>query len=643
MPLVFKKEWSFTGNNRYSGIFLSLQAHSDDSIGFDTFTFSNVIEMRPIYCFLIVLLGISASPVSLALAATNQLAGHPSPYLALHADDPVHWQSWQADVFEQARASNKMVLVSVGYFSCHWCHVMQRQSYQHAATAEFLNSNFISVKVDRELEPDLDRRLITFVEQVRGVAGWPLNVFVTPDGYPLTGFTYLPRDDFLRLLKHLDEEWKQNHVALSTSARKFFELELEHADGQIEDRKVTNSELLDEFINQSMQNADELMGGFGNTSKFPNVPQLDALLDSLRHADNPDLDVADFVQLSLSTMAARNLRDHINGGFFRYTTDPDWQTPHFEKMLYDNALLAALFLKADRLWPEQNYVSIALQTLDFTEAQLKHPEGGYMSSLSAVDSESREGAAYLWNDNKLAALLDDTELKHLRQHWQRNPVGDDFLLRPRAATRNTAQSILNRDIRRKLQASGAGIMPVDDKRLASWNAMMLEALTLAADNNTRFADRAKQLYQHMQKLFLVGDSLIRFAGHADLAAATFEDYAYTAHAFLQYGQRFADEEAIGLARHLAEQAGQRFLKQGRWQSTAHPVIPLDRGKWVIEDLVFYSPMTRWLRVALSVPGLDPELRASASGMMLRATAEMIDRPYYHGSFILLRAYPPRRN
>ena len=598
--------------------------------------------MRLIHSLLIALLGISACPGSIVLAASNQLTGHPSPYLELHADDPVHWQSWQADVFEQARASNRMVLVSVGYFSCHWCHVMQRQSYQHAPTAEFLNNNFISVKVDRELEPDLDRRLITFVEQVRGVAGWPLNVFLTPDGYPLTGFTYLPRDDFLGLLKHLDEEWKQNHAALSTSAREFFELELEYADGQLENREVADSELLDDFINQSMQNADELMGGFGNTSKFPNVPQLDALLDSLRHADNPDLDVADFVQLSLSTMASHNLRDHINGGFFRYTTDSDWQIPNFEKMLYDNALLAALFLKADRLWPEQNYATIALQTLDFTEARLKHNEGGYMSSLSAVDGENREGAAYLWNDARLSVLLDATELKHLRQHWQRDTVGNDFLLRPRTATKNAAQSILNRDIRRKLQASSAGIMPVDDKRLASWNAMMLEALTLAADYDDRFTDSAKQLFQQMQELFLVEDSMIRFAGHADLAAAVFEDYAYTAHAFFQYGRRFDSAEATELARHLTEQAGHRFLKQGRWQSTTQSVIPLAPGKWVIEDLVFYSPMTRWLRTALSVPGLDAELRASASGMMQRVTQAMIDRPYYHGSFILLRAYPPEQ-
>jgi len=483
-------------------------------------------------------------------SASNQLAGHPSPYLALHADDPVHWQSWQAGVFAEARAGNRLVLVSVGYFSCHWCHVMQQQSYQDDETAGFLNQNFVSVKVDRELEPDLDQRLITFVEKVRGVAGWPLNVFVTPDGYPLTGFTYLPRDDFLRLLQHIDGEWKQNHLALSASARAFFELELQHSDAQIENQTMSSTALVDAFVAHAMRNADDLQGGFGDTSKFPNVPQLNALIDSMELAQTTDSEIAEFVQLSLDMMASRNLKDHINDGFFRYTTDPDWHTPHFEKMLYDNALLAALYLKANRLWPGKNYATIALQTPDFVEIQLKHPRGGYMSSLSAVDGDNR---------------------------------ADGFLLRPASTAKNAAQSIVNRSIQRKLQARGARSMPVDDKRLASWNAMTLNALTLATDVDARFAGRAKALYQKMRELFIVEDTLIRFAGNADIAAAVFEDYAHTANAFLRYGQRFN----------------------------------------------------------LAVPGLDAKVRSSAIEMLQRVTREMVDRPYYHGSFIMLRANSSR--
>ena len=596
--------------------------------------------MQFIHNLLIAALCLSTCLGSTALAASNQLAGHPSPYLALHADDPVHWQSWQAEVFEQARSSNRLVLVSIGYFSCHWCHVMQRQSYQHAQTAEFLNSNFISVKIDRELEPDLDRRLITFVEQVRGVAGWPLNVFLTPDGYPLTGFTYLPQANFLHLLQQLNREWHQNHLALSASAREFFELGLRHSDGQAENREMPTKALVDAFVSQAMQSADQLKGGFGNTSKFPNVSQLDALLDSLMGTDRADPEVAEFVQLSLLAMASLNLRDHVNDGFFRYTTDPDWLTPHFEKMLYDNALLAALYLKAHRLWPEQKFAALALQTLDFIEAQLKHPQGGYMSSLSAVDRANREGAAYLWSQEQLTALLDAKELDHLQQYWQQHPVSKAFLLRPSAADAKPAHRALNRSIQSKLKAADRRNMPADDKRLASWNAMMLEALTLAADSDPRFAERARVLYQRMRELFVIDDTLIRFAGNADIADAVFEDYAYTAHAFMHYGRRFDDAGAIELARRLTERAHHDFLKQGRWQAKAQPLIPIARGKWVVEDLVFYSPMTLWLRVALSLPKLDPGVRASAIDMLQRVTEEMIDRPYYHGSFISLRASNP---
>jgi uncharacterized protein YyaL (SSP411 family) len=599
-----------------------------------------VAPVRQNHYLLILVLALSACCACAAASASNQLAGHPSPYLALHANDPVHWKTWQAEVFSEARANNRLVLVSVGYFSCHWCHVMQQQSYQDDQTATFLNRNFVSVKVDRELEPDLDQRLITFVEQVRGVAGWPLNVFITPDGYPLTGFTYLPRDDFLRLIQHLDDEWKQNHLELSASARELFELGLQHADGQVENKPILATALVDTFVAHTMRNADDLQGGFGDTSKFPNVPQLNALLDSLALTDTTNPEVADFIQLSLDMMASLNLKDHINGGFFRYTTDPDWHTPHFEKMLYDNALLSSLYLKAHRAWPAKDYATIALQTLDFVELQLKHPQGGYMSSLSAVDRYNREGGAYLWSREQLARRLDATELAQLKQHWVQAPVADGFLLRPASTEKNAAQSILKPSIQRKLQATGARSMPVDDKRLASWNAMMLNALTLATDSDPRFAGRAQALYRDIRKLFIVDDTLVRFAGNADIAAAVFEDYAYTANALFRYGLRFKDPQAIELARRLSERAHRVFLRSGRWQAKAQPLIPIAPGKWVIEDLVFYSPMVLWLEVALTVPELDSTIRSSATTMLQRVTREMLDQPYYHGSLIMLRANSP---
>ncbi|MCP4472278.1 MAG: thioredoxin domain-containing protein, partial [Gammaproteobacteria bacterium] len=525
-----------------------------------------------------------------------------------------------------------------GYFSCHWCHVMQRQSYQHAATAEFLNQHYISVKVDRELDPDLDQRLIDFVEQVRGAAGWPLNVLLTPDGYPLTGFTYLPQADFLRVLQHLNGEWQQSHPALSAAARDFFDSRLRHHEGEaLSAAETSATDLVDAFVSQAMQVADELQGGFGNTSKFPNVPLIDALLDSIERSESPDPDVVAFINLSLQVMATRNLLDHVNGGFFRYATDPDWQTPHFEKMLYDNALLAELYLKAHRFWPNRGYAGIALRTLDFIETSLKHEHGGYMSSLSAVDRDNREGGAYLWTNEQLSVLLEPAELEHLQQKGQLQSQPGEFLIPPLSDPGQPAKPGIEQSILRKLQSRGIDSMPVDDKRLASWNAMMLNALTAAADMDPRFTERAQRLYEHMRDIFFDDGSLIRFAGNVDIADAVLEDYAYTALAFLRYGQRFADDDALDLARLLCERAHDQFLIDGRWQAKAEPLIPIMRGKWIIEDLVFDSPMTLWLQVALTVPDLDSTAYDSARAMLQRATREMQANPYRYGSFIMLRA------
>ena len=570
-------------------------------------------------------------------AAGNQLGGHPSPYLALHARDPVDWRQWQEDVFEDAGSSNRLVYVSVGYFSCHWCHVMQQESYQNEDIAKILNQNYISVKIDRELDPDLDRRLMEFVELIRGSAGWPLNVFLTPGGFPITGFTYLPPDDFARVLQELDAAWQQNHVKLSSTARQFFETQMQDTDNQAYlAPQLPSAELTDAFVSQTMLLADELQGGIGNTSKFPNVPQLDTLLTVIGNNEALDKDVADFVQLTLQMMASRNLHDHVNGGFFRYTTDPDWQTPHFEKMLYDNAQLARLYLRAHRLWPDRGYADVALRTLDFVETNLKHPAGGYMSSLSAVDIDNREGGAYFWTREQLDTLLDDPEMEYLSELWQLETRTSEFLIPPLTGPEVPGNPAKNSQILGKLQSRGSARMPADDKRLAGWNAMMLEALTAAADIDLRYRDRADALFKYMLNDFYLDGMLIRFAGNASAAVAVLEDYAQVAHAFYNFGKRFDDDKALRSATQLIERAHGLFLRDGRWQQKAQSLIPIAPGKWIIPDQVFISPMTLWLEVALETPGLNPEVLGSATEMLQRATRDMLDSPYFYGSFIMLR-------
>ena len=569
--------------------------------------------------------------------AGNDLADHPSPYLALHGDDPVHWQSWHPRVFEEARLHNRLVFVSVGYFSCHWCHVMQRQSYQHEATASFLNGNYLSVKIDRELEPDLDRRLIDFVREVRGVAGWPLNVFLTPEGYPLTGFTYLPQPEFLRVLEQLQQQWQQRHGEMAAMARSFAEARAHNQDFD-QGLEVPAERLLDGFVAQTLQAADELQGGFGNTSKFPQVPQLEALLQSLALAPERADEIAEFLQLTLDSMARYNLFDHVNGGFFRYTTDPDWHTPHYEKMLYDNALLADLYLQAAERWPDRGYERVAVAALDFVESGLRHSEGGYLSSLSAVDRAEREGGAYLWTPAQLETLLGENQTRHLQQTWRLSPVGDAYLLHPPNATDPAAQSETDLEILRQLRDHARREMPADDKRLAGWNALMLTALTRAASSHEQFAEQARNQYRFMRANFYRDGGLLRVAGNADIADAAFEDYALFAHAMQRYGEFFDDASAIRLAESLTVEAHRLFFRDGYWQTHDGAPIAILQGRIAIEDQVLPSPLARWLVTARNLPELDPKVADSAARQLSVATRDMLDSPFYHGSQILLRAH-----
>jgi len=570
--------------------------------------------------------------------ASNQLAGHPSPYLALHAGDPVNWRPWQAEVFKDARQDNRLVFVSVGYFSCHWCHVMQQESYQDEGIAKLLNQSYIAVKVDRELDPDLDRRLIDFVEKTRGSAGWPLNVFLTPDGYPIVGFTYLPSNTFANVIQELDDAWQKDQDQLADAARNFFETQMQNQENQaFVAPQIPSQEMIGAFVSQTMLLADELQGGIGNTSKFPNVPQLDTLLTIIQQNPELDKDVVDFVQLTLHMMASKNLQDHVNSGFFRYTTDPDWYTPHFEKMLYDNAQLAMLYLRAHEFWPDQGHADTAKRTLDFVEDNLKHPDGGYMSSLSAVDVDNKEGGAYFWSREQLSAALEDQELEYLLKLWPVETKNGEFLIKPLTGQGASGESAKNLTILEKLQSRGSKSMPIDDKRLASWNAMMLDALITASEIDSRYAERARTLFRFMRNNFYRADSLIRFAGNAKTADAVLEDYAQVAKSFLNFGKRFDSEEATRIATQLTESAYALFLKDGRWQQKAESLIPIAPGKWIIPDQVFFSPMTLWIEVALEAPGLNPVVRAGANEMLQRATRDMLDSPYLYGSFIMLRA------
>ena len=276
-------------------------------------------------------------------AAAGSLASDPSPYLRMHADDPVAWRPLDAEALAEARKQDRLIFVTVGYFSCYWCHVMQGESFVDPEVARRLNTDYIPTVVDRELSPAIDAALIEFVERTRGTGGWPLNVIMTPDGLPLIGITYLPRERFLELLERVMGLWNEERAQLEQAAAAGAELLARRPvsmDGEFDPQRGLAYRAL--LVDVALRLADTLAGGFGDQGKFPNAPQLLALLDV--ESEEPHQELGEFLRLTLDSMADLGLRDHIGGGFFRYTTDPQWQVPHFEKMLYDNAQLARVFL-----------------------------------------------------------------------------------------------------------------------------------------------------------------------------------------------------------------------------------------------------------------------------------------------------------
>ncbi len=514
-----------------------------------------------------------------ASGAPSPLRDHYSPYLAMHADDAVQWRLWGEEVLAQAEREQKIIFVSSGYFACHWCHVMQRESFQHELIASLLNNSFIPVKLDRELNPELDAHLIDFVEKSRGVAGWPLNVFLTPQGHPLIGSGYLPAEEFLALIKRLQVRWENEGEGLSRMAAEAAAISSQQLPvvPTLSRRNIVtvlSQRLLDELFVE----ADLLEGGIGEGAKFPNVPLLQALM-SLRADDELD----EFIQLTLSQMADNGLRDHIGGGFFRYTVDPGWQQPHFEKMLYDNAQLATLYFDAAQRYKSDKWRRLGVETLDAVLDEFAHPDGGYLSSLSALDDQGVEGGYYLWRREQIEGLLPIAERRLFSRAWRLQ--GSDEWAGELPITAMDAQSLamaLRMSVEEvqqwqtKIRATlweyrARRSLPRDKKRLAAWNGLLLSALARgvegAGEPSARYRQLGEALRQYLSSLW-DGEQLWRLRGAEGegLVVATLEDYAYVAQGLLDWAEALNDTRAKRLSVRLTGEAFYRFFRKGSWQA-----------------------------------------------------------------------------
>ena len=553
----------------------------------------------------------------------NRLSHHPSPYLALHGSDPVAWQEWSDSVLEEAKKHNRLIFISSGYFSCYWCHVMQRESFADPQIADKLNTLVVPVKIDRELYPALDAWLFSFTEQTMGYAGWPLNVFLTPQGHPLLGSSYQSKADFAKLLDKLKRRWSAEQVFLTDMAKQAF---LAVDTTEREQYQPTppppdiDLVLIRRLQEQALDQADELSGGFGEPNKFPMAPQLISLLESLTVEKNPKLE--QFLLFTLDQMAHLGLRDHLAGGFFRYTVDPVWDIPHFEKMLYDNALIAKVYLLAAAVFSRPDYETIAFETLDFVEQQMRHADGGYIASLSAIDDKGVEGGYYLWSEDELKALLSTDELNIIAVAWGVRgapylPDGHHIKQLQTVDELVNATDLSAKQIRRYLasakqklhKARLKRILPKDHKVLAAWNGLMLESLSLAAKKAPRYGERAKDLYRFLTTRMLDQGTLHRFVHQGQAAGqVSLEDYAYVVLGIVALAKFSQQDEVWAMAKTIALAGLSRFHNQQGWQLREKMRIPYQARELILPEGAMPSPSATLLRSLVDLTRqVDPSL------------------------------------
>ena len=430
---------------------------------------------------------------------TNRLAGETSPYLLQHAHNPVDWYPWGDEAFARARSEDRPVLLSVGYAACHWCHVMEHESFEDPATARLMNESFVCVKVDREERPDIDEIYMAVVQAMTGHGGWPMTVFLTPEGKPFFGGTYFPPEDrygmpgFPTVLRNIARAYAEKRADVLRGAGSWTEQVQRLASvPQPQAGAATGHGLVDAAVERMARYFDPIYGGFGGAPKFPH--SMDLSLFMRVYSRTGDLDLLSRVRTSLDRMAAGGIYDQLAGGFHRYAVDERWAVPHFEKMLYDNALLARTYLEAHQLTGEAEYARIGRETLDWMLGEMADPAGGFWSSQDA-DSEGEEGRYYVWDPAQVRQVLGaaDAEL-FCRCHGVTDQgnfeAGKTVLYRAmtaaeyataRGADPVAVAATLARGRSRLLDARRHRVAPAtDDKVLACWNGLAISALAAGA-------------------------------------------------------------------------------------------------------------------------------------------------------------------
>ena len=522
---------------------------------------------------------------------TNHLAGEKSPYLLQHQHNPVDWYPWGEEAFAKARAENKPIFLSVGYSTCHWCHVMERESFEDEKTARFLNDHFVSIKVDREERPDVDRIYMTFVQSTTGQGGWPMSVFLTPDLKPLFGGTYFPpasrfgQPGFMDVLTRIQELWASRPGDLRQSAEETVRQLREAAAQSNATNLVLSPSILRTAVAQLKSGYDSQHGGFGGAPKFPHPSQLLLLLSY--GASHGDQEAVRMVLHTCDRMAAGGIHDQLGGGFARYSTDDKWLVPHFEKMLYDNALLAQVYIEAYQASGESRYADTVRDTLGYVLRDMTDPEGGFYSAEDA-DSEGKEGKFYCWTLREIAALLTPAELEvavryfgvtregNFVDHSDPDPLpGQNVLSISRPELKPGEDRLLASAREKLLAARSRRVRPHrDDKILASWNGLMMGAFAqaYAVLGDRAYLDAARRDLAFLRRRLWDPSSRTLYHRWRDGGRDSVQllsAYAFLLSGVLDLYEATLDSGTLDFAQELADAMMGRFFDQehgGYWQS-----------------------------------------------------------------------------
>ncbi|MCD6018709.1 MAG: thioredoxin [Bacteroidetes bacterium] len=505
----------------------------------------------------------------------NNLIKESSPYLLQHANNPVNWYAWNDETLELAKKENKLILISIGYSACHWCHVMEHESFEDEKVAEIMNKHFINIKVDREERPDIDMVYMGAVQLMTGQGGWPLNCFALPDGRPIYGGTYFPKQQWVNVLDNLADLYKKD-------PDKVYEYAVHLTNGleQLEIPKANAEEpftadTLYKSVNKWRQAFDITMGGPNKAPKFP-LPNNYLFLLHYSFYEN-DLNLKKQIDLTLTKMAWGGIYDHLDGGFARYSTDMLWKVPHFEKMLYDNAQLISLYTQAYKQTQNELYKKVVYETIHFVERELMNSEFGFYSALDA-DSEGIEGKYYVWQKDELQHLL-GTDFEIFSDYYCVNDVGywedENYIL-----MRDTDDSVIAfkhglmvHELQFKIDACKKTLLNVRDQRirpgldnkvLASWNGLMCKALTEAylVFDDEKFKDLALGNAEFLLTNYCrENGKILRVVNEKTSISGFLEDYAFVIDAFIGVYTITATESWLYKAKELADYTLQNFYDE----------------------------------------------------------------------------------